>query len=41
VTPSFLIADPASELTLSAAAGFPLFALDEHAVDLPYFGRRL
>ena len=41
VTPSFLIADLASELALFAAAGFLLFALDDLAVDILYFGRRL
>ncbi|QIK96895.1 glycosyl transferase family protein [Sphingomonas sp. HDW15A] len=41
MTPSFLIADLASELALFAAAGFLLFALDDLAVDLIYFGRRL
>ena len=38
---SFLIADFASELALFAAAGFLLFALDDLAVDLVYFARRL
>lgn len=41
MTPSFIIADLASELALFAAAGFLLFALDDLAVDLIYFGRRL
>jgi adsorption protein B len=41
VTPSFIIADLASELALFAAAGFLLFALDDLAVDLIYFARRL
>lgn len=40
VTFSFLIADVASELALFAAAGYLLFALDDLAVDLIYFGRR-
>jgi adsorption protein B len=40
VTAAFLLADLASELALFAAAGFLLFALDDLAVDLIYFGRR-
>jgi adsorption protein B len=35
------LADVANELALFAAAGFLLFALDDLAVDLIYFGRRL
>ena len=38
---AFLLADVANELALFAAAGFLLFALDDLAVDLIYFGRRL
>jgi bacteriophage N4 adsorption protein B len=41
VTAGFLLADIASELALFAAAGFLLFAIDDLAVDLIYFGRRL
>jgi len=41
VTTGFLLADLASELALFAAAGFLLFALDDLAVDLIYFGRRI
>ena len=41
MTASFLLADVASELALFAAAGFLLFAIDDLAVDLIYFGRRL
>ena len=41
MTLSFLLADMASELALFAAAGFLLFALDDLAVDLIYFSRRL
>ena len=41
MTPAFLLADAANELALFAAAGFLLFALDDLAVDLIYFGRRL
>ena len=41
VNAAFLLADVASELALFAAAGFLLFALDDLAVDLIYFGRRL
>jgi bacteriophage N4 adsorption protein B len=40
VTAAFLLADVASELALFAAAGFLLFAVDDLAVDLIYFGRR-
>ncbi|HEV2044667.1 MAG TPA: glycosyl transferase family protein [Sphingomicrobium sp.] len=38
---AFLITDLASELALFAAVGFLLFALDDLAVDLIYFTRRL
>ena len=38
---AFLLTDLASELALFAAAGFLLFALDDLAVDVIYFGRRL
>ena len=41
MTPAFLLADVASELALFAAAGFLLFAIDDLAVDLIYFTRRL
>ena len=41
MSPAFLLADVASELALFAAAGFLLFAIDDLAVDLIYFGRRL
>jgi adsorption protein B len=41
VSAAFLLADVASELALFAAAGFLLFALDDLAVDVIYFGRRL
>ena len=40
MTLSFFLADLASELALFAAAGYLLFALDDLAVDLVYFGRR-
>ena len=40
MSPSFLLADLASELALFAATGFLLFALDDVAVDLIYFTRR-
>ena len=38
---AFLLADLASELALFAAAGFLLFAIDDLAVDLIYFARRM
>ena len=38
---AFLITDLASELALFAAVGFLLFAIDDLAVDLIYFTRRL
>lgn len=41
MTFAFVLADVASELALFAAAGFLLFAIDDLAVDLIYFGRRL
>jgi bacteriophage N4 adsorption protein B len=41
VDAAFLLADFASELALFAAAGFLLFAIDDLAVDLFHFGRRL
>ncbi len=41
MSPAFLITDLASELALFAAVGFLLFALDDLAVDLIYFARRL
>ena len=40
MSPAFLLADVAAELALFAAAGFLLFAIDDLAVDLIYFGRR-
>ena len=41
MSPAFLLADVANELALFGAVGFLLFALDDLAVDLIYFGRRL
>jgi len=41
MSPAFLITDLASELALFAAVGFLLFALDDLAVDLIFFARRL
>ena len=41
MTAAFLLADVASELALFAAAGFLLFAIDDLAVDLIYFTRRM
>ena len=41
MSPAFLLADTANELALFAAAGFLLFALDDLAVDLIYFSRRM
>lgn len=38
---TFLVTDLASELALFAAVGFLLFAIDDLAVDLIYFARRL
>ena len=40
MTLSFVLTELASELALFAAAGFLLFAIDDLAVDLIYFGRR-
>ena len=41
MSPAFLLADTANELALFAAAGFLMFALDDMAVDLIYFSRRM
>ena len=41
MTFAFVLAELASELALFAAAGFLLFAIDDLAVDLIYFARRL
>ena len=41
MSPVFLVTDLASELALFAAAGFLLFAIDDLAVDLIYFTRRM
>ena len=40
MTLAFVSTELASELALFAAAGFLLFAIDDLAVDLIYFGRR-
>jgi adsorption protein B len=41
MTPQLIVAEMAAELALFAALGFLLFSLDDLAVDLIYFGRRL
>ncbi len=41
MTFGFVLTEVASELALFAAAGFLLFAIDDLAVDLIYFGRRV
>ena len=41
MSPAFLVTDLASELALFAAVGFLLFAVDDLAVDVIYFARRL
>ena len=40
MTFAIVVTELASELALFAAAGFLLFAIDDLAVDLIYFGRR-
>ena len=41
MSPAFLVTDLAAELALFAAVGFLLFAVDDLAVDLIYFVRRM